>query len=949
MIEFRTLGRIDLTSADGRPLQQLLAQPKRIALLAYLAAARPRGFHRRDTLLGIFWPEHDDDHARAALRKAVFMLRQALGEGVVVGRGDDELGIAPHTLRCDAVELDEACARGDYEAAANLYAGDFLTGFYISDTSNFEQWQERERAYLRARAFDAAWSTAERAERTGDGFAAAHWARRAAALVPADEAALRRLITLLDRLGDRAGALAAYDDFARRLAQEFEVEPAAETIDLVHTIRARAVPAPQTNAPAIEAPPIGTTRPRASRARGLAAVLGAAVLLTAVGARAVWTRGTANSETLSVAIMPFAVRGGPDLQYLGSGMVDLLSTKLAGAGRLHIIDPTAVLASVKTYPAPDVAREVAARFGARRYLLGSIVEAGGTLQIRASLYIDTLNTALAEATVQGSATELLQLVDKVAAQLVSRTDLGAGGRLPKLAALTTDSIEALKAFLRGESEFRLGRWDSAYAAMDRAIAADSQFALAHYRLAVISGFSHPGERERRVVAAQAARALSSRLSERERLLIQAYDDWQHGKVVAAERQYRLILARYPDELEAAAQLGDLLFHHGPIFGRPITAALPIFKRVLAIDSTEGESLTHTIDLAALQRDYVRFDSLVKAIQPGASLSAWGNTARAFSRGDALSRRQASDAIATASDIKAAVAVSHMLFLLDDLSVVEQLAGLLTQPERTADARGLGHILLGEIALARGQLRAAKRAFQAAEAFDPHRSLQHRALFSLLPFVATSTAELQQLRAELQRGQRRPATARQIHDEMFAIDDPIRDQIYAYLDGLLAARLGDITSATQRADELDRMPDVDKNTGVPRHFARVIRAELARLRGEPNAALELYATDSFGSASDVSWTPFYAQLYERYMRAELLRTQRPLEAAQWYNSFLSHCAPAAVLFAPAELRQAEIAAALGNTQSAAQHYARFAWLWRDADPELQPLVREAKRKATQLAR
>src|SRR2546429_348307 len=66
MIELRMLGRLSLTGADGREVRGLLGQPRRLALLAYLAAASPQGFHRRDTLLALFWPELDQEHARAA-------------------------------------------------------------------------------------------------------------------------------------------------------------------------------------------------------------------------------------------------------------------------------------------------------------------------------------------------------------------------------------------------------------------------------------------------------------------------------------------------------------------------------------------------------------------------------------------------------------------------------------------------------------------------------------------------------------------------------------------------------------------------------------------------------------------------------------------------------------------------------------------------------------------
>ncbi|MGH7526162.1 MAG: hypothetical protein ACREMX_05615, partial [Gemmatimonadales bacterium] len=74
MIELHTFGRVELKSSNGHEIRAVLAQPKRAALLTYLAAAQPRGFQRRDALLALFWPELDQDRARAALRKAVHHL-----------------------------------------------------------------------------------------------------------------------------------------------------------------------------------------------------------------------------------------------------------------------------------------------------------------------------------------------------------------------------------------------------------------------------------------------------------------------------------------------------------------------------------------------------------------------------------------------------------------------------------------------------------------------------------------------------------------------------------------------------------------------------------------------------------------------------------------------------------------------------------------------------------
>src|SRR5205809_5579888 len=92
MIEFRLLGTLHLIDAAGREVKSLLTRPRRLALLAYLAAATPRGLHRRDSLLALFWPELDQEHARAALRQALHVVRDALGADVIVTRGDEDVG-----------------------------------------------------------------------------------------------------------------------------------------------------------------------------------------------------------------------------------------------------------------------------------------------------------------------------------------------------------------------------------------------------------------------------------------------------------------------------------------------------------------------------------------------------------------------------------------------------------------------------------------------------------------------------------------------------------------------------------------------------------------------------------------------------------------------------------------------------------------------------------------
>src|SRR3989442_3742967 len=121
MIELRMLGRLSLTGDDGLEVRGLLGQPRRLALLAYLAAASPQGFHRRDTLLALFWPELDQEHARAALRQALHVVRDALGGDAVTSRGDEEIGLGFGPASCDLAAFQPTLRIGQLEAALELH------------------------------------------------------------------------------------------------------------------------------------------------------------------------------------------------------------------------------------------------------------------------------------------------------------------------------------------------------------------------------------------------------------------------------------------------------------------------------------------------------------------------------------------------------------------------------------------------------------------------------------------------------------------------------------------------------------------------------------------------------------------------------------------------------------------------------------------------------------
>lgn len=295
-----------------------------------------------------------------------------------------------------------------------------------------------------------------------------------------------------------------------------------------------------------------------------------------------------------LAVLPFAVIGGAAVTSLGQGMVDLLSRNLDGAEGLRTIDPGTVVTVVGRHGGsvpPDVGtgRAIARQLGAGRYVLGSTHVVGPRLRIQARLYDQTNPAAgpLAQGSVEGDTTQLFELVDRLAAQLLLARRLGPALLRAPTAALTTHSLPALKVYLDAERALRAGNVDSAIAGFQRAALEDSTFALAHYRLAVSAVWVGPGLPAPRWGladgAARRAVAFADRLATRDRRLLTAYALYFRGAADSAEREYRKILTDYPDDLDAEFELGNLLHHYNPLRGRPRAEAAELFDRILALD------------------------------------------------------------------------------------------------------------------------------------------------------------------------------------------------------------------------------------------------------------------------------------------------------------------------------------------------------------------------------
>jgi DNA-binding SARP family transcriptional activator len=237
VVRLITLGRLRLLR-DGPPSEPIHLQPKRLALLAFLALEARDGYQQRDTLLALFWPRADRAHARRCLRQALFHLRNELGDGVILNRGHDGIALAIDRIWCDAVAVEQALRGSRRREALDLYGGDFLPGVFVDEGgTELDEWTERTRQNLRAKVVACAWELVELESREHPSLSALELAHRARSLSPDDEQGLRRHMVLLARAGDPAGALRTYAQFIRRLRQEYDAEPSPESQALAHSIR----------------------------------------------------------------------------------------------------------------------------------------------------------------------------------------------------------------------------------------------------------------------------------------------------------------------------------------------------------------------------------------------------------------------------------------------------------------------------------------------------------------------------------------------------------------------------------------------------------------------------------------------------------------------------------------------------------------------------------------
>jgi tRNA A-37 threonylcarbamoyl transferase component Bud32/TolB-like protein/tetratricopeptide (TPR) repeat protein len=334
--------------------------------------------------------------------------------------------------------------------------------------------------------------------------------------------------------------------------------------------------------------------------------IGVTIGAVALGGGAMMLRGSASPPVIpsatTIAVLPFLAAGSDTaLSRLGRDLAITISATLDGVGEIKTADRLSLASATagKQSASPAEGAALARRFGASSFLRGTLVRAGDNIRLDAGLYDVKGLAPIAEGiTVGGNRDSLAALTDSVVWSLLRQVWQRGEPPSPSLTAVTTRSLPALRAFLQGERELEANQWENAALAFGGAMAADTNFWLAHFRYTMTRWWiQEPVQpdilrrlRENREVFA-----------ERERLLVDAFLTSERTPGLRIDK-FRATTQRYPDYWPAWFLYADALFHAGPILGYAWPQALEAFRRVVILNPKLVPAWEHIFHLT-LGRDH----------------------------------------------------------------------------------------------------------------------------------------------------------------------------------------------------------------------------------------------------------------------------------------------------------------------------------------------------------
>ncbi|MBT8401343.1 MAG: protein kinase [Rhodothermia bacterium] len=671
----------------------------------------------------------------------------------------------------------------------------------------------------------------------------------------------------------------------------------------------------------------------------------AAILLVAVGIFA-WTKFTASEPVVqeeaaldAIVVLPFDVQAGDDLQYLSRGMVTMISPMIDGLGTLRAVDQRAVLGMVDqrddSYIDPSDGQEIASVFGAGRYILGSILKAGSSVQLSATLY-GTDGTIESEAAASYTdEADLLTAVDHLLQELLAGTMQGADFALTGLVGSTTNSFAAMKAYVQAEQALRSSDGPLAREFAAEAVAHDSTFALGWYMRGRAHAFN--GDLVRASEYYRVARQHAGDASARVRAMIEARLATAEGRddesIAAMERLVEL----YPDDIETIGLLGDTYFHSNPIRGRSASAAIPFFETVLRYDSDNGEYLGHIAALYARERRWESLDSLYRAIHNRVDNSQVLTVEgiHAFQFGDPAAR----DSVVLARRRAGAGAAGWLAFHFDMAEMGPQFVDYLGQVVDVIGSSALGAIP-AHFSLAQGYriLGQPSRAAELVRAQASALGTYYTVRGCCPPYLPVDPKDLADMRAQVVAWD-----TVAVHRDPRGRDRDLVNYPYFHRDmkaqlvGVIAEKQGDIEGLYALAAELR-----EQNSGaeLTQAIIQELRARALLLENQPGRALAAIDSATVTAAWIVEAVFPAANGYQRrYLKARsLYDLGRYQEAARWAASVHDGFQAGMFDLLPSTLLiEAESYANLGENEMAVERYDRFLALWSEAEAELKPVV------------
>jgi serine/threonine-protein kinase len=950
----QTLG--GLAVFDGsRPLGGNAQQPRRLALLAVLARAGSRGVSR-DRLAALLWGDLEEDRARRNLNQALYAIRQDLGsEEAILGTRD--LRLNPELVEVDVVAFEAAGASGALEEAARLYAGPFLGDFHLPGVRDFARWAEDERSGLAADYRGILEAVAAGAARSGDWAGAVLWWRRLAALDPGDAGAAQGLMRALAAVGDTPGALRHAEIFAAVRQEDLELPPDPEVQALAERIRrgelspAPAIPPPPPALPeGPKAAPAGLARSvePEPRRRGLSAGRWAAAALALVAAAAVaagvlrWrARASPVLRPTVVVVAPFDVYD-PSLNLWHEGLVDLLSRDLDGAGPLSTVPPTIVIRHWAGRADPPSAAELGRRTGAGLAVYGSLLSSGrDSVRLRATLFDVTAARTLEE----WEGVDALDRMDRLTDSLTVHLLDGLGRTRPvgvaRLSGFRRSSLPVLKAFLQGEQHYRRSEWDSALAYYQRAIDLDANFAPALRRASTTLGWRDRTHSPTVLDYAARAAANNHGWSPRDSLLIAAESElfglmgssMARGSDPAWLPRLRRLFAtlehatnRYPDDPDFWQDLGEAYNHLGPFVGASYEPQLQAFDRAIGLDSAFSPAYIHPIEVSSLfgadaMRRYLRPYLALTQGDPGAEGARLVARLLDSARGvadPAILFRDVSDQgllIATFALSRLPDSAERMVDLARVVASRRGRPAMPGMPAMMDDANGARRQLARAL-MSRGHLQAGLELLSGQEQTVP---FAEAALLGAVPVEEAA------------------AVFRERSSDPFSPPFVARFPWWASRSDTASLR-----RARAWSDSVARS-DPDPNARAASSYVAASAAAYDALaRRDTSAALERLAALPDGGCPTC--------YLDRLTLAQLL-VERRRDRDAW--RILQGEEPSAtVVPLPTEvlwvLLRGRVGERLGQRDRAVQAYAWVAGMWWNADPVLQPYLREAREGLARLA-